>query len=139
MGNKQPKPGGGGKKGKKGKKGDSSAENGKADGAADNKPNGASSEIDPSWNDQVLYAPDGTKKITTDDFELLTVVGKGSFGKVMQVRKKDNGRIYAMKVSYQYWSLPFFVVVSFHWTTYIEALPHTLRIIKLFISAHIYS
>lgn len=28
---------------------------------------------------------------------MLTVVGKGSFGKVMQVRKKDTGRIYAMK------------------------------------------
>lgn len=33
-----------------------------------------------------------------DDFELLTVVGKGSFGKVMQVRKKDSGKIFAMKV-----------------------------------------
>lgn len=33
-----------------------------------------------------------------DDFELLKVVGKGSFGKVMQVRKKDTGDIYAMKV-----------------------------------------
>jgi serum/glucocorticoid-regulated kinase 2 len=32
------------------------------------------------------------------EFSLLKVVGKGSFGKVMQVRKKDNGRIYAMKV-----------------------------------------
>mmetsp|Transcript_16271 Transcript_16271/g.22869 ORF Transcript_16271/g.22869 Transcript_16271/m.22869 type:complete len:393 (+) Transcript_16271:28-1206(+) len=33
-----------------------------------------------------------------EDFELLKVVGKGSFGKVMQVRKKDTGEIYAMKV-----------------------------------------
>lgn len=33
-----------------------------------------------------------------DDFELLKVVGRGNFGKVMQVRKKDSGRIYAMKV-----------------------------------------
>ena len=32
------------------------------------------------------------------DFELLRVVGKGTFGKVMQVRKKDSGEIYAMKV-----------------------------------------
>lgn len=40
-----------------------------------------------------------TKQIVTkDDFELLTVIGKGSFGKVMQVRKKDDGKIYAMKV-----------------------------------------
>ena len=33
-----------------------------------------------------------------DDFVLLTTVGKGSFGKVIQVRKKDSGQIYAMKV-----------------------------------------
>jgi serine/threonine protein kinase len=33
-----------------------------------------------------------------DDFELLKVIGKGSFGKVLQVRKKDTGRIYAMKI-----------------------------------------
>lgn len=32
------------------------------------------------------------------DFDLLKVVGRGNFGKVMQVRKKDTGRIYAMKV-----------------------------------------
>ena len=33
-----------------------------------------------------------------NDFELLKVVGKGSFGKVMQVRSKKDGCIYAMKV-----------------------------------------
>lgn len=32
------------------------------------------------------------------DFELLKVVGKGSFAKVMQVRKVDSNEIYAMKV-----------------------------------------
>lgn len=36
--------------------------------------------------------------LTPDDFELLKVVGKGSFGKVFQVRKRDTGQIYAMKV-----------------------------------------
>jgi hypothetical protein len=36
--------------------------------------------------------------LTVNDFELLKVIGKGSFGKVMQVRKKDSGKIYAMKV-----------------------------------------
>ncbi|EHK39947.1 serine/threonine protein kinase, AGC family [Trichoderma atroviride IMI 206040] len=36
-------------------------------------------------------------KLTIDDFHLLTLVGKGSFGKVMQVQKKDTGRIYAIK------------------------------------------
>lgn len=32
------------------------------------------------------------------DFQLLSVVGKGSYGKVMQARKKDSGKIYAIKV-----------------------------------------
>lgn len=36
-------------------------------------------------------------KVSVDDFELLKVLGKGSFGKVMMVRKKDNMNIYAMK------------------------------------------
>lgn len=39
-----------------------------------------------------------SKKLGADDFDLLSVIGKGSFGKVMQVRKKDTGKIYAMKV-----------------------------------------
>jgi len=38
------------------------------------------------------------RKVCLDDFVLLTTVGKGSFGKVIQVRKKDSGQIYAMKV-----------------------------------------
>lgn len=38
------------------------------------------------------------EKVGVEDFDLLNLVGKGSFGKVMQVRKKDNGKIYAMKV-----------------------------------------
>ncbi|KAF1913203.1 kinase-like domain-containing protein [Ampelomyces quisqualis] len=36
-------------------------------------------------------------RLSIDDFELLKVVGKGSFGKVMQVQKKDTHRIYALK------------------------------------------
>lgn len=36
--------------------------------------------------------------MSVNDFELLKVLGKGSFGKVMQVKKKDTGRIYAMKI-----------------------------------------
>lgn len=40
----------------------------------------------------------GGRKPSIRDFSLLKVVGKGSFGKVMQVRSKLNGRIYAMKV-----------------------------------------
>jgi len=37
-------------------------------------------------------------KVTANDFDLMNVVGKGSFGKVMQVKKKDTGQIFAMKV-----------------------------------------
>ena len=39
-----------------------------------------------------------TTSLSVDDFDLLKVIGKGSFGKVMQVRKRDTGLIYAMKV-----------------------------------------
>lgn len=45
----------------------------------------------------VAYIENRAGKLTIDDFELLKVVGKGSFGKVMQVRKKDTHRIYALK------------------------------------------
>lgn len=44
---------------------------------------------------------DSEEKLTVNDFDLLKVVGKGAFGKVMLVRKKNNqgaGQIYAMKV-----------------------------------------
>lgn len=37
-------------------------------------------------------------KLGVDDFAVLRVIGKGSFGKVMVVMKKDSGRIYALKV-----------------------------------------
>jgi serine/threonine protein kinase len=41
------------------------------------------------------------KKLSVEDFELLKVIGKGAFGKVMLVRKKEEGTegaTYAMKV-----------------------------------------
>ncbi|GAA5873705.1 hypothetical protein JCM1840_003008 [Sporobolomyces johnsonii] len=46
---------------------------------------------------QVAFRPAKPEPLTIDSFELLKVIGKGSFGKVMQVRKKDTGRIYALK------------------------------------------
>ncbi|KAF8318194.1 Pkinase-domain-containing protein [Clavulina sp. PMI_390] len=36
--------------------------------------------------------------LTIEDFDLLRVIGKGSFGKVFQAKKIDTGRIYALKV-----------------------------------------
>lgn len=47
---------------------------------------------------QDLGGPDRPmSKVTVEDFDLLKVLGKGSFGKVMMVRKKDTKKIYAMK------------------------------------------
>jgi len=57
----------------------------------------AEDQMHDSWNDPMLFSRNDTKA-TKDDFELMNVIGKGSFGKVMQVRKKDDGKIYAMKV-----------------------------------------
>lgn len=38
-----------------------------------------------------------SSKVTLNDFDLLKVVGRGAFGKVMLVEKKDTKQIYAMK------------------------------------------
>lgn len=38
------------------------------------------------------------KQLTPADFEFLKLIGRGTFGRVFQVRKKDTKRIYAMKV-----------------------------------------
>ncbi|KLO15973.1 Pkinase-domain-containing protein [Schizopora paradoxa] len=43
------------------------------------------------------FEPSYGQSLSIDSFELLRVIGKGSFGKVMQVRKRDTGRIYALK------------------------------------------
>ena len=38
------------------------------------------------------------KKLTIDDFTSLKLIGKGSYGKVFLVQKKDDQKIYAMKI-----------------------------------------
>lgn len=48
-----------------------------------------------SWEYSTL---DNKKLYGPDDFEVLRLLGKGTFGQVYQVKKKDNGRIYAMKI-----------------------------------------
>lgn len=40
----------------------------------------------------------GRRRLGPNDFELLRIVGQGAFGKVFQVRKRDTGEIFAMKV-----------------------------------------
>ena len=37
-------------------------------------------------------------EVSLADFELLKVIGRGTYGKVMQVRRKDTNEVFAMKV-----------------------------------------
>jgi serum/glucocorticoid-regulated kinase 2 len=46
----------------------------------------------------VSYVVNQTSKLEANDFELLKAVGNGTFGHILQVRKKDTNRIYAMKI-----------------------------------------
>jgi len=46
----------------------------------------------------ISYETVAKTHLTPASFEILKLIGKGNFGKVFQVRKKDTGRIYAMKV-----------------------------------------
>ncbi|KAL2023246.1 hypothetical protein VTK56DRAFT_3369 [Thermocarpiscus australiensis] len=47
---------------------------------------------------EVFYQRAEQKHFGPEDFQILRLIGKGTFGQVYQVRKKDTGRIYAMKV-----------------------------------------
>lgn len=42
--------------------------------------------------------PQNDKKVSRHDFEQLKVIGRGAFSRVILVRKKDTGRLYAMKI-----------------------------------------
>lgn len=69
---------------------------------------------------------EGHDKADPSQFELLKVLGEGSFGKVFLVRKiigKDAGVLYAMKVSQSLWKSqqhsylnknPFFTLIDFY-------------------------
>lgn len=37
-------------------------------------------------------------QVSKKDFQMLSVIGKGSYGKVLLVRKKDDEKLYAIKV-----------------------------------------
>lgn len=39
-----------------------------------------------------------SEKVTAEDFDYIKVIGRGSFGKVYLVRKKDTRVPYAMKI-----------------------------------------
>ncbi|CAK78829.1 unnamed protein product (macronuclear) [Paramecium tetraurelia] len=46
---------------------------------------------------QTLWAREKGKEVTLDDFSILKVLGRGAFGQVMLVEKKDTGEWFAMK------------------------------------------
>ncbi|GMH63435.1 hypothetical protein TrRE_jg9396, partial [Triparma retinervis] len=52
----------------------------------------------PSSPQRYAILPGSPDFITPRDFELMSVIGMGSFGKVLQVRLKSTGKVYAMKV-----------------------------------------
>lgn len=47
---------------------------------------------------QVKFQKTDKKTYGPEDFQILKLIGKGTFGQVFQVRKRDTQRIYAMKV-----------------------------------------
>lgn len=48
-------------------------------------------------NTETLISRDG-KKLTENDFEVIRMLGKGAFGKVILTQKKDDGELYAIKI-----------------------------------------
>jgi serine/threonine protein kinase len=60
-------------------------------------------KVQPTINEGHMVTPSlpvqmKARKAQLDDFQMLKTVGKGSFGKVVMVRKKDDNKIYAMKI-----------------------------------------
>eukprot|EP01027_Heterolobosea_sp_BB2_P015206 GEZU01021778.1.p1 GENE.GEZU01021778.1~~GEZU01021778.1.p1 ORF type:complete len:255 (+),score=69.26 GEZU01021778.1:670-1434(+) len=45
-----------------------------------------------------IFRAEGSRKVSLQDFDLIAVIGRGSFGKVMKVRHKTTREILAMKV-----------------------------------------
>ena len=64
---------------------------GHADTMAENTPTG-------DLHVEASYQRSERKHFGPEDFQILKLIGKGTFGQVYQVRKKDTQRIYAMKV-----------------------------------------
>jgi len=55
--------------------------------------------VDPNRSQMVVEPkPEEEGKLTLEDFEMIKTIGKGSFGKVVLVKKRGNETIYAMKI-----------------------------------------
>ena len=44
-----------------------------------------------------VFAREGKPSASLSDFEIVKMIGKGTFGKVFLVKQKDTGSLYAMK------------------------------------------
>ena len=49
------------------------------------------------WITSVKGASQPTPKLSMDDFKIISVIGRGFYGKVMLVEKKDSGELFAIK------------------------------------------
>lgn len=89
---------GGKEKGSKEPQNEAKAEPTKVEETNDAASNTNNEEEEEDWTNEPCVFSKNDQKVGVADFDLLAVIGKGSFGKVMQVKKKDDGEIYAMKV-----------------------------------------
>lgn len=55
------------------------------------------SSYDAQSDTSILVSTDKASSLKIEDFQLLKVVGRGSFGKVYMAKKKDTGKVYAVK------------------------------------------
>ena len=70
-----------------------------ASGAREGEGSGPPRESDPSDASRRRSSLGGaSSKLTPGDFDILSLVGQGAFGKVFQVQHRATGRIFAMKV-----------------------------------------
>ncbi|GMG55530.1 unnamed protein product [Ambrosiozyma monospora] len=62
------------------------------------KPRVSSESVTGKIKVKLEYSHTRKRHYGPDDFEILKMLGKGTFGRVFQVKKFDTGRVYAMKV-----------------------------------------
>ena len=55
-------------------------------------------EEEKSYQNLIRQSQSKTGGVSKDDFNMLKVIGTGSYGKVLLVKKKETGKLYAMKV-----------------------------------------